>query len=322
MTPGLQHRFFDDTLLQELRGLVEIDPSAVIDSFDDSVAADLEVLVTAWGCPAIDDVALARLPRLRAVVHAAGSVKHIVGTGAWDRGLRVTSGAALNARPVAEFTLAAVVWAGKKVLPLTDRFSAQRRTLELPSDSSIPGNYRTTVGVLGASATGRALVEMLSVLDVTILVADPTLDPETAADLGAELVSLDDLFIRSHVVSVHAPLLPETHHLVDRRLLSLMPDGATLINTARGPVVDHEPLRAELTSGRLDAILDVTEPEPLPADDPLWTLPNVILTPHIAGSQGGELLRLGRAAVEEVRAFVEGRPPVRPVTAAAMETSA
>ncbi|MGH1564351.1 hydroxyacid dehydrogenase [Mumia sp. DW29H23] len=322
MTPGLQHRFFDDGLLQELRDLVDIETETVLETFDTPTATDVELLVTSWGCPPIDDAALTALPRLRAVVHAAGSVKAIAGAGVWERDLRITSGAALNARPVAEFAFAAVVWAGKSVLPLAERFSRQRRATDLTTDPTITGNYRTTVGVLGASATGRALLAMLDLLDVHVLVADPTIDADAAEALGAELVSLDDLFSRSDVVSVHAPLLPATHHLVDRRLLALMPDGATLINTARGPVVDHDPLRAELTAGRLKAILDVTDPEPLPADDPLWDLPNVTLTPHVAGSQGRELLRLGRAAVEEVRAFVEGRPPVRPVSAAALETSA
>ena len=101
-----------------------------------------------------------------------------------------------------------------------------------------------------------------------------------------------------------------------------MSDGATLINTARGGIVDHDALRAELVLGRLRAVLDVTEPEPLAADDPMWSLPNVTLTPHIAGSQGSELHRLGRGAVDEVRALIEGRPPLRPVDPTSLATSA
>jgi phosphoglycerate dehydrogenase-like enzyme len=322
MTPGLQHRFFDAALLAELRSLVRLDSETVLEDLTSPSAADVEVLVTSWGAPAVDAAALAAMPRLRAVVHAAGSVKHLVCPEVWERGVRVTSGAAINARPVAEFALGAVLWSTKNVLFLTERFRAERTAPDLTTDNTIAGNYRSTVGVLGASATGRSLVELLAPLDLDVLVSDPTLAADDAATLGAELVPLDELFARSRVLTVHAPLLPQTRHLVDARLLALMPDGATLVNTARGGVVDHDALRAELVSGRLQAVLDVTEPEPLPHDDPMWGLPNVTLTPHIAGSQGAELLRLGRAAVDEVRALVEQRPPLRPVDPATLATSA
>jgi phosphoglycerate dehydrogenase-like enzyme len=322
MTPGLQHRFFDAALLGELAGLVDIDPTSVLTDLSSPAAAEVEVLVTSWGAPVLDDDALASMPRLHAVVHAAGSVKHLLGPAVWERGLRVTSGAAVNARPVAEFALGAVLWAGKNVLPLTERFGRERVAPDLTVDTAIAGNYGTTVGVLGASATGRALIELLAPFDVEVLVSDPTLAAADAAALGAESVGLDGLFSRSRVVTLHAPLLPETRHLVDARLLALLPDGATVVNTARGGLVDHDALRAELVGGRLHAILDVTEPEPLPHDDPLWSLPNVALTPHVAGSQGAELLRLGRAAVDEVRALVEGRPPLHPVHSSTLSTSA
>jgi phosphoglycerate dehydrogenase-like enzyme len=322
MTPGLQHRFFDATLLAELSGLVDLDPDSVLEDLTSPATAEVELLVTSWGAPPIDAAALAAMPRLRAVVHAAGSVKHLLGPEAWERGLRVTSGAAVNARPVAEFALAAVLWSTKNVPQLIDRFRQARTAFDLTVDDTIAGSYGTTVGILGASATGRALIELLAPFDLEVLVCDPTLSPADAQALGVALVDLEELFARSRVVTVHAPLIPETRHLVDRRLLALLQDGATLVNTARGAVVDHDALRAELVSGRVQAVLDVTEPEPLPADDPLWELPNVTLTPHVAGSQGGELLRLGRAAVDEVRALVENRPPLRPADPATLSTSA
>ncbi len=322
MTPGLQHRLFDEPMLAELGTLVDLAPGSVLTSYDDPRAAAVEVLVTAWGTPALDAVALERMPHLRAVVHAAGSVKYFLGQEAWERGIRVTSGVDLNARPVAEYALAAVLWATKGVLPLTARFRRERVAPDLTVDETIDGSYGTVVGILGASATGRALIGMLAPFDLTVLVSDPTIDATEAAGIGAELVDLDTLFSRSRVVSVHAPLVPDTHHLVDARLLARLGDGATLVNTARGAVVDHDALRPELVSGRLRAVLDVTDPEPLPDDDPLWDLPNVTLTPHVAGSQGAELRRLGRSAVDEVRALVEGRPPLRPVDPTQLATSA
>ena len=121
MTPDLQHRFFDATLLAELGELVDIDADTVLTSYDDPSAAGVEVLITAWGTPTIDAAALTRMPRLRAVVHAAGSVKYFLSSAAWERDLRVTCGVEPNARPVAEYALAAVLWATKSVLPLTER---------------------------------------------------------------------------------------------------------------------------------------------------------------------------------------------------------
>jgi phosphoglycerate dehydrogenase-like enzyme len=118
---------------------------------------------------------------------------------------------------------------------------------------------------------------------------------------------------RSDIVSLHAPDIPETHHMLDRARLALIRDGGVLINTARGALVDHEALTEELVSGRLRAVLDVTEPEPLPADSPLYRLPNVFLTPHIAGSLGNELQRLGTIVVEEVERLAAGLPPLHEV---------
>ncbi|GAB3960257.1 hypothetical protein GCM10027614_81660 [Micromonospora vulcania] len=112
----------------------------------------------------------------------------------------------------------------------------------------------------------------------------------------------------SDVVSLHQAVTPETVGQIDAHLLGLMRDGATLLNTARGAVVDQQALVAELRTGRIHAVLDVTEPEPLPADSELWQVPNLVLTPHIAGSMGNELHRIGASVVAEVRRFVAGEP--------------
>ena len=128
------------------------------------------------------------------------------------------------------------------------------------------------------------------------------------ADPRVRLTSLEELLAASEVVSLHAPLTPVTRGMLDARGLALMREGAVLVNTARGPIVDQTALTAELVSGRIDAVLDVTATEPLPPDSVLFTLPNVFLTPHIAGALGGEVLRLGRLAVEEVERYVAGLP--------------
>lgn len=168
--------------------------------------------------------------------------------------------------------------------------------------------YRRTVGVVGCSRVGRRVIELLRQLDVTVLVHDPYLPESELRALGAIPTGLDQLVAAGDVVSLHAPATEETRHLMDRRRLALLRDGATLINTARGSLVDTEALIAELRTGRIDAVLDVTEPDPLPADSPLFDLPNVTLTPHVAGSLGSELRRMGAFAVAEVERYAAGRP--------------
>ncbi len=162
------------------------------------------------------------------------------------------------------------------------------------------------IGLIGASTIGRLVIERLATLDVEVAVADPYLDDADAERLGVTRMELDELFAWADVVSVHAPELPSTRHLVDADRLARMHDGAWLINTARGSLVDTDALTRECVAGRLNAFIDTPDPEPLPADSPLYDLPNVVLTPHIAGSLGTELSRMGDLAVAEIRRFVAG----------------
>jgi phosphoglycerate dehydrogenase-like enzyme len=160
---------------------------------------------------------------------------------------------------------------------------------------------------------GRRLLELLRPFDFGVLLHDPYATPHEAAALGAEPVPLETLLSRSDIVTLHAPDLPGTYRMLDAARLSLLRDGAVLINTSRGALVDPDALTGELVSGRLSAILDVTEPEPLPADSPLYRLPNVVLTPHIAGSLGNELERLGRTVVAELERLAAGHAPAHQV---------
>jgi phosphoglycerate dehydrogenase-like enzyme len=163
---------------------------------------------------------------------------------------------------------------------------------------------------------GRLVAELLRPCHCTVVVADPYLTDEGAAALGVARVELDELLATSDVVSLHAPSLPETDGMIGAAELARMMDGATLVNTARGSLVDHDALVAELRAGRLTAVLDVTEPEPLPADHPLLHLPTCVVTPHLAGSQGTELARQAELVIEEIRRFAAGEPPLHPVVAA------
>ncbi|WP_306336038.1 hydroxyacid dehydrogenase [Streptomyces sp. KL118A] len=270
-----------------------------------AVLADTEILVTGWECPPLTPEILAAAPRLRAVVHAAGSVKPMVTDAVWDRGVVVSSAADANADPVVAFTLAAITFAAKGALSTAAGYAAG-----WPPFTGRTGADARTIGVVGASRIGRRVIAALRASDAgcRILLTDPYVAPEEAASLGVELVELPELCGRSSIVTIHAPQLPETRGLLSADMLKLIPDGGVVVNTARGSLVDTEALARECEEGRLDAFLDVTDPEPLPPDHALLRLRNVLVTPHIAGAQGSEVRRLGEYAVGEVERYVSGAP--------------
>ena len=306
---------------EALHGLVDFDE--VLTEFGSARAkaalAEAEILITGWECPPID---LAVAPKLRAIVHAAGTVKGHVGPEVFARGITVSSAAWANALPVAEYTVAMVLLAGKDTFAIARRYRDTRARLDLVRDYPAIGNFGRVVGIVGASLVGRAVLRLLAPFDLELLVHDPYLSTTDANDLGAELVGLDELCRRAQVLSIHAPELPETRGMIDAARLALLPGGATLINTARGSLVDQNALENELRTGRISAVLDVTEPEVLPGGSALWSLPNLVITPHLAGSAGTELRRVGASAVAEVSRIVAGQPLRHGVRAAALATLA
>lgn len=299
---------FDADAVRRLHELADLDDDVVVEDFSDPAAAvrlsEAEFLLSGWGCPPVDAAVLDRAPRLRAVLHAAGTVKGHLSPDCWDRGLRVSSAAVANALPVAEFTVAAILWSGKDVLGFRDRYRADR-TFTPGTLYPAVGNFRRRVGVVGASHIGRRVIELLRPFDLDIALADPY---ASSPPPGVRLVELDELLAGSDVVSLHAPANEQTRHMLDRRRLALIPDGGVLVNTARGSLVDTDALAAELATGRISAVLDVADPEPLPTDSPLFDLPNAFLTPHVAGSQGNELARLGNVVVDELARLLAGEP--------------
>ncbi|MBU1589119.1 MAG: hydroxyacid dehydrogenase [Actinobacteria bacterium] len=315
MDPGLQHDLFDAGSLERLSRIATFDAASTITDFrsaDPALLDRLQVLVTGWGAPAVGSAELELMPHLRAIVHAAGTVKEHVGPEVWDRGILVTTAAAANAYPVAEYTLAMILLSGKGVFPIAREYRLDP-ALDVAQRHPGIGNYRRTVGIIGASSVGRLVIELLAPFDFEVLLYDPVIDEGDPLLARVRRVGLDELFALSSIVSVHAPLLPETRGMVGARQLALLPPGATLINTARAPLVDQTALADAVAAGRLHAVLDVTDPEPLPAGDRLRTLPDVVLTPHVAGALGNELLRLGESAVLEVELLAAGRPAAFPI---------
>jgi phosphoglycerate dehydrogenase-like enzyme len=313
MQPSRTQHVLTPLLLEKLGGIGHLLDVAPMERFDDErsvqLLAEAEILVTGWGAQPIDARVLCRAPHLKLIVHAAGTVKGLVDDSVFDAGIAVSHAAQANAMPVAEFTLAAILFAGKKVFRFRDLYVADRnRARTVPIQAEAIGNYRRIVGIVGASRIGRRVIELLRPFDYRVIVYDPIMDDSEAQRLGVEKVNLDALMTTADIVSIHAPSLPATRHMIDVRRLSLMKAGATLINTARGAIVDEPALIDVLKSGRIDAVIDVTDPEIPDAASPFYDLPNVFLTPHIAGAVGLERTRLGEMAVDEVCRFIEGKP--------------
>lgn len=270
--------------------------------------ADVEIIFSGWGAPKMDAAFLASAPKLRAVFYGAGSIRGFVTDAFWDRGILVTSAYAANAVPVAEYALGAILLSLKHFW----RFAGLARKglgWEPERPSLPPGAYRSAVGLISFGMVARKLNELLGAFDLDRLVACPFLRREEAGECGVELCALPELFRRADVVSLHTPDLPETRGMITGELIASMKPGAIFLNTARGAVVrQEEMIEVLLARPDLTAILDVTHPEPPEPDSPLLTLPNVVLTPHIAGSLGAECQRMGRYMAEELRRYLAGEP--------------
>ncbi|MFK4762624.1 hydroxyacid dehydrogenase [Microbacterium sp. ZW T5_45] len=293
-----------------LMQLVDVSADVLTEFESDSARkhlADVEVLLAGWGCPQVDRDVLDRMPSLRAVVFAGGAASAVLDTvEAARRGIAFANAGEGNAQAVAEYTAATIVLAGKRARYAEMLYREGRSFVDREADLSDTGNFGRTVGLVGASRIGTRVARLLVATDLRVLVYDPYASAEEIAALGGVKVSLEELLSTSDIVSLHAPATVETAHMIGAGELALMREGAVLINTARGSLIDHHALRTHLRDGRIDAILDVTEPEPLDPDDELWNLPNVTLTPHIAGATGNELHRLGRDVVDEVARYVAG----------------
>ena len=272
---------------------------------DPSILHDVQVVFGGWGSPRFDETLLDAAPNLELVLYGAGSIHGTVSDAFWERGVRICSAWAANAVPVSEFTFAQIILALKRAWHFARCIQEQG---QYPEERPVPGAYGSTVGIVSLGQIGQQVCERLKTLDVNVIAYDPFADPDLAATLDATLVSLDDLFRRADVVSLHTPNLPATRGMITGEHFGAMKPNASFINTARGAVVREDEL-IEVLRRRPDlyAMLDVTYPEPPEAGSPLYTLPNVVLTPHIAGSQGDECHRMGRYMIDELKRWLAGQ---------------
>lgn len=276
--------------------------------------ADVEIVFSGWGAPQMDEELLAALPNLKAFFYGAGSVRHLLTDAFWERDILLTSAYQSNAVPVAEYTVSSIVFALKQAWRQAQRL---RAGVDCQSKVAMLGAYHgSRVGIVSLGAIGRLVCEKLARMELDVFAYDPFASDKIFSDYNVTRVdSLEALFLSCHVVSLHAPWLPQTEGLITGDLLRSMPEGATFINTSRGAIVD-EAAMVEVLKEREDlfAVIDVITDEKDYSAAPIARLPNVFLTPHLAGSVGNECHRMGASAVEECRRYLTGEPPITPIS--------
>ncbi len=263
------------------------------------------VVATLAGSEPYTEAVLSQAPDLRVVARLGVGHDAIDLRAATRHGVAVAMAFGTNHEPVADmaFTLMSAV---------THRLLDYHRRVETGAWGPLFHGrlHGTTIGIVGFGRIGRAVAKRCQGFNMEILVADPVMDADTVARLGCRLLPLEELLASADIVSLHAPLTPETARLIDGRHLALMQPHAVLINTARGGLVDEAALVAALEGGRLaGAGLDVFAAEPLPADSSLRRLPNVVMTPHVAGSSEWSIGSMTRRAVESILTVLRGEDP-------------
>ena len=258
------------------------------------------------GLDAIDAAALSTADSLRVIARYGVGTDNVDLAAARTRGVVVTNTPGANAQAVAELAVTLILLLARPVLSA----SAATRAGEWPRTAGLSLGGKT-VGLVGFGAIGRAVAHLLSGFGCRLLTCDPWCDLERAANLGVAVVEMDELLLASDFVSLHAPVTPETRGMVDATFLARMKSGASLVNTARGELVDERALFEVLASGRLrGAALDAFAVEPPGAGNPLLSLSNVIATPHMGAHTDGATTTMGRIALADCLAVLQGQEPV------------
>ena len=265
------------------------------------------VVITAWGSPPITEEHVAAADALQIVGHAAGSVKTRLAPAGHERGIVLLSAADVIAESVAEYTLWAMLSGQRNLFPYEEIMKVERGWKPA---HNWPGHslYAKKVGLVSASMVGRRVINLLKPFGCDVMVYDPYLSAEDARLLDVRPVALAELFASADIISVHAPITPETRRMITRAHFESIRDGALFVHTARAWVLDQDALLAELQKNRFNAYIDVFEPEPLPADHPMRDLDNVFLSPHVSGHTVENRLRLVEEIARDIERFFNNQP--------------
>lgn len=315
-TPAHTSRVFRETTYARFLRIFDVAANASDTNFAtadvEAGAAGFEAVVTGWGTPQLSAKVFEVGADIRIVAHSAGSPRAVVDDALVrdvliPRAITLFSANLAIALNVAEHTVGMMIVMSRRVIEhaLTIRNEGVWRHPNLPQTGQFLRG--ATVGIVSASKVGREVLKLLKPFDVRVLVHDPFLSEYEAGALGVEKAELNDLFRRCDIVSIHAPSLPATRRMIGAQHLRLLRDGAVLINTSRGAVLDQQALYEEAKTGRIFVHLDVTDPEPPSPDEPLRILPNVVITPHISGAGTYGYHEIGESTVRALEDFFSER---------------
>ncbi len=297
---------FTEKDINRLRALGEVainEGDASIENIKATVK-DADIAITSWGSLKMEEEILNECPNLKLLMHGAGSVKPYVSDELWAKDIRVCASTKPLGIGVAETALGFTIAACKNFFAINEDIHNGGYLRE-----NIKELYEITVGVVSAGFVGRHYIKLLQNFGVDVLLYDPYVTEEQAKAMGCKKAELEELLKVSDVVSLHAPSIPATKHMINAETLKLMKKDAVLINTARGSLIDENALYEHMKAGNLKyTCMDVYDPEPPMEDNPLRTLKNVIMTSHLAGLVSNGLLRIGAHCADQIENFVNNQP--------------
>jgi glyoxylate reductase len=262
----------------------------------------------------IDAELMNRARKLRVISNCAVGFDNIDVQEATKRGIIVSNTPGVLTDTTADFAFALLMAAARRVVEGDRVVRAGKWKTWGPMILLGQDVHGATLGIIGLGRIGSAMAKRAKGFGMRILYSDVVRNKQAEEELGIEYVNIDTLFTRSDFITIHTTLTPETHHLIDQKQFEKMKRTAVLVNTSRGPIVDNMALYDALRSGKIAyAALDVTEPEPIPADHPLLTLDNVIVVPHIASASVATRTKMGLMASDNLIAGLKGEMPPNPV---------
>jgi len=282
---------------------------------------DAEALITTWDSPHFSENLTTIAPHLRIIAHCGGEVKSRFPRSLFER-LTITNASAPMSRPTAELGAALLLYSARNIDFYRSELAKQSN--QIYEDVHLHGSSESligqTVAMIGFGRIGRALADLLIGFDVKWLVHDPYADRSLSKKYPVQFVSLRELLPKAHLLVLTAALTEQTRGMLGRKQLAVLPDGATVINIARGGLIDLEALKTEVSRGRLRCAIDVTDPlEPLPVGHPLRTMKGAIMTPHIAGSGRQVREDIANVVLDDLERFFRGKAVQNRVTTAMLD---
>lgn len=304
----MRDSFFSEALSARLEQLGCVEWNTNTEQFSEEELAEklsgVDICISGWGNTPFYEKTLKYADKLKLIAHIGGSVRPMVGDAAFERGIRVCSGNRVFAESVAEGVLAYMLCSLRRI----GEYEARMAAGEWPSLIGTRGLLGRSVGLVGYGMIAEYLVKFLKPFGCRIMVSSRHISAEELAEAGIEAAAAEEIFRTCDVVSLHSSLTARTKHSIGADLLNSMKDGALLVNTARGALIDEEALVSVLQERPVWAALDVFETEPLPMDSPLRECERVLLMPHAAGPTADRRYVVTSHVLDDIGRFLNGEP--------------